>query len=280
MRFGLAASNEKEVTFAFLSDTHVAGNPETIARDVNMTANLQSSIAEVLALKNRPAGVLFNGDCVYLKGLPDDYTQFAKCIQPLVDAGYPLHMTMGNHDDREPFYEAVAGLKPETPLVESKHVSVVETPFANLFLLDTLMKTNIVTGEIGDAQMKWLASALDAHSDKPAIVMAHHTPQFTPPEEGKLWGGIKDTAAFVELLTSKPHVKAYVFGHSHVWSQKQHGSLQLINLPANAYVFSAKQPNGWVLATLRPTGIHFQLQAHNKAHPSHRQTFEVNWPAA
>lgn len=280
MRFGVAAGSDQELTFAFLSDTHVAANPDLIARDVNMTANLQRSVSEILALKDRPAGVLFNGDCVYLKGLPEDYAQFAKCIQPLVDAGYPLHMTMGNHDAREPFYDAISGSRPKAPLVESRHVSVIETSLANLFLLDTLTKTNVVTGEVGEEQLNWLAKTLDAHSDKPAIVMAHHTPQFTPPEEGKVWGGIKDTAAFIELLASKPQVKAYVFGHSHVWSQKQHGSLQLINLPANAYVFSPKQPNGWVLATLRPNGIHFQLRAFDRNHPSHLETFKVDWSAA
>ncbi|RCS42194.1 hypothetical protein DTL42_20405 [Bremerella cremea] len=277
LRIATAAEQAETTTLALVSDTHIPQTTDTVARGVNMTDNLNSVVREINALETKPAAVLFNGDCAYLKGLPEDYANFSDCVQPLIDAGQQLHMTMGNHDNIPNFYHALKAQRPEKPLVTSKHVTVLETPQANLFLLDSLMHTNIVTGELGEAQLKWLAEALDARADKPAIVMAHHTLHMGPIQEGKTIGGIADTAEFLEVLHARPQVKAYVFGHSHVWAHTKAGDLDLINLPAAAYVFDEAQPNGWTLARLSDSGIEFELQAHDKSHKNHKQVFAVNW---
>jgi 3',5'-cyclic-AMP phosphodiesterase len=262
---------------ALLADTHIPNSPDVEARGTNMTGNLRQVVGELVGLKTKPAGVLINGDCAYLKGLPEDYANLAACVAPLSEAGLPLHMTMGNHDDRSPLYAALTDQKPQRPLVDSKHVSIVSTPHANLFLLDTLSEVNVVTGELGAAQRKWLARALDAHAEKPAVIIAHHNPQFTAPAEGGRWTGIKDTADFFELIGSRRHVKAYVFGHSHNWSISQRDDLHLINLPPVAYVFGEGKPNGWVQADLRENGITLRLHTINADHPQNGETVNLTW---
>lgn len=263
--------------FALLSDTHIPESPEVTARDTNMTANLRQVVRELTSLDDKPAGVVINGDCAYLKGTPADYANLAQCVAPLSEAGLPLHMTMGNHDDRGPFYAALQAQKPARPLVDSKHVTVIETPRANWFLLDSLTEVNVVTGEIGDQQRMWLQQALAARADKPALVMAHHNPQFEPPAEGKAWGGIKDTAALMELLAAHKHVQALIFGHSHNWSITRHRDMQLINLPPVAYVFAAGKPNGWVRADLRENGLTLTLRTIDPAHKQHGERVELTW---
>ena len=47
-----------------------------------------------------------------------------------------MHLTLGNHDERDVFYSVMQEEQPETPPVKSKHISVVQTPHANFFLLD------------------------------------------------------------------------------------------------------------------------------------------------
>ncbi|PQO44709.1 metallophosphoesterase family protein [Blastopirellula marina] len=277
LRVGYAAPAAETITLALLSDTHIPENEKVESRGVNMTANLQAAIKEINALGGKPTAVLFNGDCAYLKGLPADYANFSQCLQPLLDAGQDLHMTMGNHDNIPAFYNALKSQQPEQPLVKSKHVSILETPHANVFLLDSLMTTNVVTGELGKAQLAWLSDALDARDDKPAIIMAHHTLEKNAPQVGKTISGIADTTDFLELMHAKPQVKAYVFGHSHVWSHTKEGDLNLINLPACAYVFNAEQPNGWTLARISKDGVEFELKAHDKEHKSHGEVFAVKW---
>jgi 3',5'-cyclic AMP phosphodiesterase CpdA len=262
--------------FALLSDTHIPATADISAHDTNMTGNLRQVVREVLADPVRPA-VIVNGDCAYLKGLAEDYANFAACVQPLREASTTLHITMGNHDNRERLFEALSGVKSSVRPVESKHVSVIESPHANWFLLDSLTETDVVTGELGEAQRTWLATALAAHSNKPALVMAHHTPQFEPPAEGKVWGGLKDTKEFFELLGDYPHVKAFFYGHSHVWSNTTRGNLKLINLPPVAYVFEAGKPNGWVRAGIRENGISLTLRTIDAKHRQNGERVDVAW---
>ncbi len=265
---------------ALLSDTHIPASPEVTARGTNMTANLRQVVEELTSLSTPPSGVVINGDCAYLKGLPEDYANLAQCISPLADAGLPLHVTMGNHDDRGPLYDALKSQKPEQPLLESKHITIIESPHANWFLLDSLTKVDVVTGEIGAEQRQWLAQALAARPDKPALVMAHHTPQFEPPPEGNVWGGLKDTQAFMDLLSRFTQVKAFLFGHSHNWSVTRRDSLQLINLPPVAYVFDERKPNGWVMANVRANGLDLELRTIDSAHPQNGERIALTWDQA
>jgi 3',5'-cyclic AMP phosphodiesterase CpdA len=184
---------------------------------------------------------------------------------------------MGNHDNRSTLYDALAAQRPQNPPVESKHVSVLETPHANWLLLDSLFQVNVVTGELGEAQLAWLGRALDAHPDKPALVMAHHTPQFDPPEENTRWTGMRDTAPLFELLESRPQVKAFVYGHSHTWKISRRGRLHLINLPPVAYVFGEEMPSGWVAAQCEAGGLRLTLHTLDSAHPQANQQVELAW---
>ena len=262
---------------AMLSDTHIPNHPDVSARGVNMTDNLRGVVAEILSRPERPSGVLINGDCAYLKGLPDDYSNLSRCVSPLAEAEIPLHLTMGNHDDRGPLYEALREQRPETPLVRSKHVTVVTMPHANLFLLDSLHEVNVVTGELGESQLAWLAEALDGATDKPAVIVAHHNPQFSPPAAGRPWSGIRDTERLFELLGPRQHVQAVVFGHTHHWSTERRGRLHLINLPPVAYVFNESHPNGWVDARLHSGGVDLRLQTIDPDDERNGQLVTLDW---
>lgn len=262
---------------AWLSDTHIPSSPDVAARDVNMTANLKQVVQELLALKQRPEAVLINGDCAYLKGLPEDYANLADCVAPLHAADIPLHVTMGNHDDRQPLYDALKQIDGQASPVQTKHVGIIETPFANLFLIDSLFEVNVVTGELGPQQLTWLGRALDERKDRPAVVVGHHNMQFEAPPEGTRWGGIKDTSALLETLTSRAHVKAYVFGHTHNWSISRKGDLHMINLPPVAYVFGAGKPNGWVHTRLHAEGMTLTLHTIDPGHPQHQEQVEIAW---
>lgn len=262
--------------FALLSDTHVPATSDVVAHGTNMTDNFRQVVGEVLADPARPA-VIVNGDCAYLKGLAEDYANFAAGVAPLVGSQRPLHVTMGNHDHRGRLFDALATERPAQPPLESKHVTVIESPFANWFLLDSLTETDVVTGELGAEQRTWLAAALAAHRDKPALVMAHHTPQFEPPAADKPWTGIKDTQEFFDLLDDHAHVKTFLYGHSHVWSTSQRGRLNLINLPPVAYVFEAGLPHGWVRAQVREGGLSLTLRTIDSKHPGSNQKVELEW---
>ena len=221
----LRAAGTDPDRWALLSDTHIAADSATVSRDVNMADHLRATLAEVRALTTPPVGVFVNGDCSLLRGLADDYTKFAELFAPIREAGLPIHLTLGNHDDREVFWTALQNSKPAAPPLASKHVSVVEGARANWFLLDSLDVTNQTPGRLGDEQRAWLAKALDAKADKPALVMVHHNPVSAAP--GKK-AALLDADDLLALVVQRRHVKAIFFGHTHTWHITEQDGLHLV----------------------------------------------------
>jgi len=264
-----------ENRWALVSDTHIREEREQKYRGVNPAENFVHVRTEILALKPRPAGVIVTGDLVFLEGHAADYAVLADLVRPFRDAGIGLHFALGNHDNRENFWSAFPDAKPAgKPPVPDKHVGIISTPRANWLLLDSLEKTKATPGLLGKAQLDWLAKELDARPEKPAIVVAHH-----PRDPTRALEGLKDTDALFDVLRPRRQVKAYVFGHTHRWHVSKYRGIHLINLPTTAWLFSAKEPQGWVDARLRPDGITLTLSALDKKHKSHGQTVELAWRA-
>lgn len=268
-----AATPESE-TWALFSDSHIAADRALVARGACMGANLEQCVKEALALKIKPAGVILSGDCAYLNGLAPDYETFAAVTRPLREA-LPVHLMMGNHDNRAAFAEVLGKDHTVPSPVEQRIAGLVKTPLANWFLLDSLDATNHTPGVLGAAQIAWLGKELDAHQDKPAIIVVHHNVVLEPNKSA-----LQDSAQLLEVLRPRKQVKTCIFGHTHVWETKQDPSgIHLINLPPTAYVFKAGLPNGWVLATVSANGLHLELNSLDKTHAQHGEKKELAWRA-
>jgi len=256
--------------YALLADTHIDANPEKDARGTNMAANLKQVVAEILAEKTAPDFVVVNGDCAFNTGLEEDYTTFRALIQPLLDAEIPIHLTMGNHDDRGPFYtlfpESVERPKP----AGKKHLAILETPHVNWLLLDTLDIVNKVTGRLGEEQLAWLSKTLDQLDGKPVLVMGHHNLQYPKKDSTATITGLADTVEFMEVLSSKPQVKAYFYGHTHSYGlSKSRSGFHLINQPPVAYLFNETRPNGWIKVSTTGENLSLTLNCLKKDHELH-----------
>ncbi|MBL9151962.1 MAG: metallophosphoesterase [Verrucomicrobiales bacterium] len=279
-----AAEADAPERWALLSDTHIAADPAFVTRQgVNVTDHLKRVVAEVLAEKDRLDGVLIDGDCAFDDGQPGDYGQLATLLAPLREAGLPIHMTMGNHDDRVSFLAAFSDHRPDAPPVDGKHVSVVEGRHANWIFLDSLRYVNKVEGEFGKAQLAWLDQYLAAHAAKPALLIGHHYPQVfredvIPGDQKIKISGLVDSDPFLKLLDRHACAKAYIYGHSHDWKMAvdAKGAHQ-VNLPPTAYVFNNARPNGWVRATVGAGGMTLELRALDPAHPEHGKPAELKW---
>lgn len=259
---------------ALLSDVHIAADVLGHERGVVMYDHLQRVRDELLALDASPAAILINGDCAYHTGRPADYQTLLGLLLPLRERGLALHLSMGNHDSRENLWRSIPASERHVPALPNRQIEVLKLARANLFLLDSLNATNSTPGILGPKQLAWLASALDAERDKPAIVFVHHNPDSRPHPSGLL-----DTKPLLDVLLSRTNVKALFYGHTHEWSIDQRQSLHCINLPAVAYVFKPGQPSGWVDAHLTEDGMSLQLLCLDKSHPNHGQKVELKWRA-
>ncbi len=270
-----AADDSGASRWALLSDTHIAGNPDTISREMNMAANLRA-VSKALLAGPAPAGVFINGDCALKAGLPDDYATFTSLLKPVVEARLPVHMTLGNHDDRANFFRALTSAKAAALPVEGRHLSLVKSAHTNWFLLDSLDQVDKTPGRLEAPQRDWLARSLDANADKPALVMVHHDPGLRPDQKSF---GLLDTTELFEVLAPRRHVKALFFGHTHRWQLDERDGIHLVNLPAVAYAFNKAQPTGWVDCRLSSKGATLQLLAQDTQHAAHGKQVELKWRA-
>ena len=229
--------------YALVSDTHVAANLSTRTRGEVMADNLRAVVAEILAAESRPLGVVIDGDLALTDGQAGDYRTLVTLLEPIRKARVPIHLALGNHDDRDRFRAVLGEMLPADSKVSDKQVAVVDGPGVRLVILDSLDRVNVTPGRLGPTQLEWLAGTLDAglKTMTPTMVFVHHN--LAP---GK--SALTDTDALLAVLRPRARVKAVFFGHTHVWnvgSDSEAERLHLVNLPAVAYTFGPGQPLGW-----------------------------------
>src|ERR1035437_285734 len=199
-------------SWALLSDIHLGADRSFMARGINMTDHFTEVSRELLALPKCPAGVFITGDCAYNSGQAKDYALIAELLEPIRAGQMPVHLALGNHDNRERFWDAFPTEKAVQRPLADRQVALLRTERANWFILDSLEKTLSNPGLLGQEQLDWLAGALDANPDKPALVLLHHNPG-----KSESVSGLKDTDALFAIIRPRKQVKACIFGHTHVW---------------------------------------------------------------
>jgi Icc protein len=268
-----AATAADPDSWALLADVHIHGDRATISRGVNMAGNLSAVARELAGLPRRCAGVLIVGDCAQESGQSPDYATLRDLVRPIREAQMPVHLALGNHDNRERFWAALPEENAAGHPVPNYQTAWLPAVRANWFVLDSLETTLAVPGLLGPAQLEWLARSLDENPDRPAIVVVHHNPH-----DPRGVPGVKDTAELFQVIRPRRQVKAYVFGHTHDWQvTRDESGIHLINLPPVAYVFAAGKPSGWIHATLRDDGARLEMRCIDPAHPAHGHVTDLAW---
>ena len=266
---------------ALLADTHISADPDQVYpgtkwpgspvkesehEGVNMSDCLAQTAKSVIALNPRPAHLIVNGDCALSRGTEDEYKQFLRLVGPIRAAGTTVHVTIGNHDNRENLWKLLPFLKKERMGAQA---GVIELPYANLVLLDSGRK-----GVLGDEQLDWLAKELDERTDKPALVFGHFNPY---PNRGvRPIEGMSDGSSLLKLLAERKHARAYVYGHTHEWQHDRRDHLHLINQPAVSYYFGKGHAHGWIDMNLTETSADLKLHCINPKHTQHGERRQVS----
>ena len=256
--------------WVFLSDTHIPGDPSEERHSTNPVKNFAEVREAILKLDHKPQGVIITGDVAFLDGRLEDYRQLAAQTAPYTQNGVPVHIAFGNHDNLDNFYAVFSDLEKDASPVVNKHITVLETPNVNLFLLDSLYITN-ASGFLGWEQLNWLRRELNARKDKPALLFAHHNL-----DNGA--GTMMDREEFWNVVKSAPQVKAYIYGHTHVYRQAVRDNVHLINLPALGWEFqSGRQPLGWSDAEISNKGIQLTLHTIPSTHANNGDVRTFEW---
>lgn len=266
---------------ALLADTHISADPDRVYpgtkwpgspvregehESVHIANCLVEVARSVIALNPRPAHLIVNGDCAFGNGQEAEYKQFLRLVEPIRAAGITVHVTIGNHDNRENLWKLLPFLKKEHMGVQA---GVIELPHTNLVLLDSGRK-----GVLGDNQLKWLAKQLDEQADKPALIFGHFNPY---PNRGvRPIKGMRDGASLLKLLAKRKHARAYFYGHTHEWQHDRRDHLHLINQPAVSYYFGKGHAHGWVDMKLTETSADLELNCINRKHEQHGDRRQIS----
>jgi Icc protein len=264
-----AVARSKEPAYwAFLSDTHIAGNPDNKFRGFCPYQNFKEVSHQIV---NRPPdGLVVTGDLARLKGHAADYQNFRELIAPIARQR-PVHLATGNHDDRNNFLDAFQKSNHPAWVVSGKHTLTVDAGPVKLIVLDSLLFVDLPWGRLGRGQRNWLQTYLRACDDIPVVLMLHH------PVVGRdaLW----DARSFLELIKPMAKIKAIVHGHSHEFGFSQIEGIHVVNLPATGYNLKNDEPVGWVEAHLGADEGIFTLHALEGNTRSNGHTTRLRWRA-
>jgi 3',5'-cyclic AMP phosphodiesterase CpdA len=206
-----------------------------------------------------------------------DYVTFLEEVSLFRENGISVHCVMGNHDNRQAFLEVIAKMenKKKPTDIPDRLYSIIETSKANIFLLDSL-KPNTAYGLLGKEQIDWLAHELDLRNDKPAILFAHHYPEIFRTSYFTYEKTLNDTALLFETIKERKHVKAYIFGHSHVWRYYNKYGIHFINLPTTAWSHDPDNAYAYVFMKLNTKGCCLILRRF-KEKEIYCETLELTW---
>src|SRR5262245_46241317 len=93
-------------SWALLADIHLAADRSKMARGINMTDHFTQVSKELLSLSRRPSGIFIVGDCAFNSGETGDYGVMSDLLRPVREGQMPIHLALGNHDNRERFWDA------------------------------------------------------------------------------------------------------------------------------------------------------------------------------
>jgi 3',5'-cyclic AMP phosphodiesterase CpdA len=265
---------------ALLADTHISADPnqaypgtkwpdspckEDEHEWVNMADCLSQTAQSVIALDPRPAHLIVNGDCALSHGKEAEYKEFLRLLEPIRAAGITVHVTIGNHDNRETLWQLLPFLRKEQMGI---HADVLELPHANLILLDSGKR-----GILGEEQLIWLSKQLDERPHKPALIFGHFNP--SPSRGVRPNKGMRDGASLLELLGDREHARTYIHGHTHEWMQDERDHVQIIGQPAVSYYFGKGHAHGWLDMRLTETTADLELRCINPGHPQHGEQKQI-----
>lgn len=266
---------------ALLADTHISAHPDRVypgtkwpgspVRDgehesVNMANCLAEAARSVIALHPRPAHLIVNGDFAFSRGQEAEYKEFLRLVEPIRGAGITVHVTIGNHDNREKLWKLLPFLNKEKMGIKA---GLVELPHANLVLLDSGRK-----GLLGKRQLDWLARQLDERAHKPALVLGHYNPY---PNRGlRPIRGMGDGPQLLKILSERKHARAYFYGHTHEWQYDRRDHVHLVNQPAVSYYFGKGNAHGWVDMKLSEKSAILELHCINRQHKQHGERRQIS----
>ncbi len=206
--------------FIHLTDLHLVPAGEK-RWGFDPVARLRLCLADVAQHHADAAFCVISGDLAE-RGEVASYQALQEC---LLDFKIPLHLMLGNHDDRRNFLSVFGGA--DANGFVQMHWQLQGQHF---ICLDTLKGGTSSAGLLDEARRKWLKAALEKTAGGPTYIFMHHPPfaihhalmDLIPLEDGEGFGD----------LLSGHNVRHIFFGHAHRTISGQWRGISFSALPS------------------------------------------------
>lgn len=189
---------------AQITDIHLGFDPDN--PDEFNRQRLNQVIATLAALNPRPDVLLATGDLID-RG---DAESYQRLREALADCPFPVHMCLGNHDQRSTFSAEF----PHVPTADGFVQYAVDAGPLRLLVLDTLEEGRH-GGSFCATRAAWLKARLAEAPDRPTLIVQHHPPI----EVGIEWMNTHPGEPWVERLAAcfegQEQVVGMICGHVH-----------------------------------------------------------------
>jgi 3',5'-cyclic-AMP phosphodiesterase len=217
--------------FLVLSDLHL-GPPGVPVNGLDTGARLGEAIEVITRDHADAAFVLLAGDLAD-RGEVAAYHHLRDRIAALP---MPVHITLGNHDDRKAFLSVFG---PDLDDQQGRVSTVVDAGGHRILLLDTT-EPGLVGGRLCQGRLEWLAGRLDEARDRPVIVVQHHhaNPLSLPVDEIIL----ENAADYLAVLRRHRDIRQVIAGHVHLPTAAIWRGIPMTTLAGSHYSVSPHVP--------------------------------------
>jgi len=208
-----------------ISDCHLPESRDTPYRGELVWQHLEDIIERIAGWS--PDAVVASGDISEQSG-SESYGFFQ---QTLASLKVPVYCLSGNHDEREVMQAALSA-----PLYMPTSIAHGNW---RLHFLDSASHQRI-HGELTQAQLNNLASAVDQQAEDWAVIFLHHQPILC----GSHWIDrypLRDPQPLLDLVAAQPKIRSVCWGHiHHDWRQQREHCLWMA-CPSTAYTVLPNQ---------------------------------------
>lgn len=192
--------------FIHLTDTHLVA-PGTLLYGSDPLRRLRLALDSMVSEHRDAAFCVVTGDLAHV-GDPAAYAALARALAVMP---MPVHLLIGNHDDRQAFRRQFAQVPCDgNGFVQSR----LEFAQGTMLMLDTNLP-GVSHGVFCEQRQQWLAEQLALRNDAPLWIAMHHPPFDTGlPSMDAI--GLVDAPAFARLVLPHRHrIRHLLFGHVH-----------------------------------------------------------------
>lgn len=218
--------------FVVMSDLHVMPEGE-LSMTLDTGARLEQAVDAVIARYGDADFCVLAGDLADL-GQAAAYERLKAILARLP---IPVHITLGNHDDR-PSFLTVFG---DSFIAETGKIDkVIDLKGYRIIVLDS-SEPGRVDGVLEAAQIAWLRARLAEAMDRPVIVILHHNANALHIESDDI--RILEPSAFIAALKTHPDIRQVIAGHVHLTSTATFRGLPFTTLSGSHYSCTVDQPH-------------------------------------